>query len=195
MTKRILSLALCAALMLALLIPAAMAEEIAEDNTMYVYTENKADLNVRDVPNGEIIGALKYGEKVQIVSLINDNWAMIVYGDGIGCVNRRFLAPIETSELEALLSKNDHYTGDTVADINAEFASAVAVEPYRISIRPARVSSVVNLRWIPSETGMIIAQYKATEKLTVLKELDHYLQVQDTDTGDVGYINRQFAVK
>lgn len=195
MTKRILSMALFAVLMLALLIPAAVAEEIAEENIMYVFTENKANLNVRDVPNGEVIGFLKYGDKVQIISLINDSWAMIEYGDGIGCVNRRFLAPIETSKLEELLSENDHYTGDTVADINAEFASAVAVEPYRISIRPARVSSWVNLRWIPSETGMIIAQYKATEKLTVLKELDHYLQVQDTDTGDVGYINKQFAVK
>ena len=51
------------------------------------------------------------------------------------------------------------------------------------------------MRWIPSETGRVIAQYKATEALIVLKEMDHYLQVQDPDTGDVGYIHKKFAAR
>ena len=40
-----------------------------------------------------------------------------------------------------------------------------------------------------------IAQYKATEELVVLKELQYYLQVQDPDTGDVGYIHKKFAAR
>jgi hypothetical protein len=51
------------------------------------------------------------------------------------------------------------------------------------------------MRWIPSETGRVITRYKATEELIVLKEMDHYLQVQDPDTGDVGYIHKKFAAK
>ena len=69
------------------------------------------------------------------------------------------------------------------------------VDDYKITARPARVTSLVNMRWIPSETGRIIAQYKATEQLIVLKELKYYLQVRDPDTGDVGYIHKKFAVR
>ena len=82
-----------------------------------------------------------------------------------------------------------------MTDINAEFASAVDVDDYKITARPARVTSLVYMRWIPSETGRIIIGYKATEQLIVLKELDHYLQVQDPDTGDVGYIHKKFAAR
>jgi len=97
--------------------------------------------------------------------------------------------------LQKLAEEEDSYTGDPIADINAEFASAVDVEDYRVTARPARVTSWVNMRWIPSETGMIIAQYGTTEELIVLKELNHYLQVKDPDTGDVGYIHKKFAAR
>ena len=82
-----------------------------------------------------------------------------------------------------------------MTDISAEFASAEDVDNYRVIIRPARVTSWVNMRWIPSEAGMIITQYKANAELIVLKETDHYLQVQDPDTGDVGYIHKKFAAR
>ena len=121
-------------------------------------------------------------------------------GSGMGewpaYVNRRFLIPVEPDLLKKLIEEEkESMSGDPLTDINEEFRSAKAVEPYKVMARPARVTSWVNMRWIPSETGMIIAEYKATEELTVLKELDHYLMVQDPDTGDVGYIHKQFAAK
>ena len=205
MIKRILSLFTAAVLMLAVLVPAALAEEISPDNVYYVYTENGKPLNVRDNPNGEIVGTLPFGTKVQVTSVNNDEWAVITFqydkeGYGIGewpaYVNVRFLIKVDPEELIRLLEEEtQNYTGDPVADINAEFASAVDVEDYRITARPARVTSWVNMRWVPSETGMIIAQYRTTEALIVLKELEHYLQVQDPDTGDVGYIHKKFAAR
>ena len=204
MKKRIISLILAALMLTAAFAAAALAEETA-DNELYVYTENKKPLNVRSAPNGEVIGSLPYGTKVRVQSFINDNWAVISYhyadptngeGDWPAYVNRRYLIPVVPEELEKVLeAEKEKYTGDPLTDINNEFAAAKTVEPYKVTVRPARVTSWANMRWIPSETGMIIAQYKATEELTVLKELDNYLMVQDPDTGDVGYIHRKYAAR
>ena len=199
MLKRILSMALAAVLALAMLTGAAFAEEVAEEEsrTYYVYTENGKGLNVRSAPNGDIIGELNYGEEVKVYGIINDTWAMIHFmNDEPGYVNVRFLIDIKPEELQKLMEEElDNVTGDPMTDIEAEFASAVDVADYKITARPARVTSVVNMRWIPSETGRIIAQYKATEELVVLKELKYYLQVQDPDTGDVGYIHKKFGAR
>ena len=199
MLKRILSMALAAVLALAMLTGAAFAEEVTEEEsrTYYVYTENGKGLNVRSAPNGDIIGELNYGEEVKVYGIINDTWAMIHFmNDEPGYVNVRFLIDIKPEELQKLMEEElDNVTGDPMTDIEAEFASAVDVEDYKITARPARVTSVVNMRWIPSETGRIIAQYKATEELVVLKELKYYVQVQDPDTGDVGYIHKKFGAR
>ena len=203
MTRRIMTLILSAVLLAGILAPAALAEEAGTVREYYVYTENHKPLMVRSEPKGEVIGALEYGARVQVLSMVRDAWAEISFphtgaeeGSGSAYVNRRYLIDIPPEELtRAMESEAEAYTGDPLTDINAEFASATEVEPYRITIRPARVTSWVNMRWIPSETGMIVARYAATEELTVLKEMDHYLQVQDPDTGDVGYIHKRFAVK
>ena len=197
MLKRIISMTMAVVLALAVLTSAVFAEETEDESTYYVFTENGKELNVRNAPKGEIIGTLRYGEEVKVKAFINDYWALIDYQNSIpGYVSTRFLIPVQPDELRKAIEEEQKYiTGDPLMDIDAEFASAVSVEKYKITARPARVTSVVNMRWIPSETGRIIAQYKATEELIVLKELDHYLQVQDPDTGDVGYIHRKFAAR
>ena len=195
MLKKILLLALAMMLVLAAF-TSAFAEEVTEEKQYYVYTDNGNDLNVRDTPNGDIIGKVQYGQAVDVISFVNDYWAMISFGDGQGYVASRYIVPVDPEIIrKAIEEELDSYTGDPMIDIDAEFASAVDVDDYKITARPARVTSVVNMRWIPSETGRIIAKYKATEELVVLKELRYYLQVQDPDTGDVGYIHKKFAAK
>lgn len=195
MLKKILLLALAMMLVLAAF-TSAFAEEVTEEKQYYVFTDNGNDLNVRDRPNGDIIGKLQYGQAVDVISFVNDYWAMISFGDGQGYVASRYIVPVDPEIIrKAIEEELDSYTGDPMMDIDAEFASAVDVDDYKITARPARVTSVVNMRWIPSETGRIIAKYKATEELVVLKELRYYLQVQDPDTGDVGYIHKKFAAR
>ena len=195
MLKKILLLALAMMLVLAAF-TSAFAEEVTEEKQYYVYTDNGNDLNVRDTPNGDIIGKVQYGQAVDVISFVNDYWAMISFGDGQGYVASRYIVPVDPEIIrKAIEEELDSYTGDPMTDIDAEFASAVDVDDYKITARPARVTSVVNMRWIPSETGRIIAKYKATEELVVLKELRYYLQVQDPDTGDVGYIHKKFAAR
>ena len=195
MLKKILALTL--AVVIALACTAVFAEEVGEDTTYWVFTDNGKELNVRNAPGGDIIGKLKYGEQVTVVSFINDEWAAINYKDSeLGYVSTRFLIKADPEEVKKLIEEEQsEITGDPMTDINAEFASAVDVDEYKITARPARVTSLVYMRWIPGETGRIIMGYKATEQLIVLKELDHYLQVQDPDTGDVGYIHKKFAAR
>ena len=203
--KKFLILLLTAALLLSVLAPAALAGEASGETEYYVYTENGKPLNVRSGPNGKIVGTLNSGEKLENIVSVDKNWVEITFhytdpekgeGDWSAFVNRRYLLNFDPAGLQELVAAEEEgITGDPLMDINAEFAEAMAVEPYRIMIRPARVSSWVNMRWIPSETGMIVAQYKATEELIVLKDMKNYLQVQDPDTGDVGYIHRKFAVR
>ena len=196
MLKRILTMILAAMLALAVFLPAAFADESADGNTYYVYTDNGKDLNMYDAPNGEIIGTLAYGEKVEITAFINDYWALITYADRPAYVNRRFLIKVEPELLEKYLAEEkEAYTGDPLMDITEEFKNAKTVEPYKVKMRPARVTSWVNMHWIPSETGMILARYKATEELVVLKELKYYLMVKDEDTGEIGYIHKKFAAR
>ena len=202
MNKRILSIILAAVLLFAAFGTAACAEE-ENGNVYYVYTDNGKPLNVRNAPNGDIVGSLPGGSKVEVMSFNSDNWAMITFhydnsGSGMGdwpaYVNRRYLIKVEPEVLTKAI-ESEESTGDPMADIYNEFAHAVSVEPYKITVRPARVTGWVSMRWIPSETGAVIARYKATEELLVLKELEDYLQVQDPDTGDVGYIHKKFAAR
>ena len=206
MKKRILSLMLAAVLALAAFIPAALAEETGSANEYYVFTDNTGkQLNVRAEPNGEVVGSLEQGTKVEIVSFVNENWAMINFtydkaGFGAGewpaYVSRRYLIDVDPAELaKAIDTELENYTGDPLTDVLMEIASAVDVENYKITVRPARVTSWVSMRWFPSQVGPVLKTYKATEELIVLKEMDHYLQVQDPDTGDVGYIHKMFAAK
>lgn len=206
MKKRILSLMLAAVLALAAFIPAALAEETGSANEYYVFTDNTGkQLNVRAEPNGEVVGSLEQGTKVEIVSFVNENWAMINFtydkaGFGVGewpaYVSRRYLIDVDPAELaKAIDTELENYTGDPLTDVLMEIASAVDVENYKITVRPARVTSWVSMRWFPSQVGPVLKTYKATEELIVLKEMDHYLQVQDPDTGDVGYIHKMFAAK
>ena len=46
-----------------------------------------------------------------------------------------------------------------------------------------------------SKSAELMATYKQNEKLLVIKETNNWYQVEDQDTGDVGFINKQFVVQ
>ena len=206
MMKRILSLMLTAVLITALCMSVASAEEAVSEKEYYVYTNNTGKaINVREEPNGAIVGTLEQGDKVKVVSFVNAAWAIISYsydkeGSGEGewpaCVSRRYLIDIDPAELARVIEEEkEQYTGDVLEDMAAEFTSAIFVPHYRIIVRPARVTSWVDMRWVPSSVGPAIFSYTAGQELIVLAETAHYLQVQDPDEGIVGYIHKMFAAR
>ena len=210
MKKQIISLAIIAVLM-AMFIPTLAA---AEERTMYVYTDNGKSLNVRSAPNtgDNIIGSLKYGEPVDVISISN-GWAKIWWGQsyygefGTAYVQSRFLlnykpAPYSAQPTAAPASGTSGTASNTsdyakeFSSMNAEFKSAKLVAvPYTVVARPSRASGWVNLRWAPSTEAERIATCSQGRELTVLAELKNWYQVQDPETGMIGFIMSKYVTR
>lgn len=205
--KRMISLLLVLLMAMGMMIPAAMAEEetATGEGYYYVYTENGKTLNVRETPGGKVVGSLKYGSRIHVDAFVDSNWALIVYnynngygkGDYAAFVNRRFLQKTkpEAKAASSSTAKKTTTTGtvSTIEELNKEFASAKKVTPYKVYSRPTRVTGWINLRWAPSLKAEVIGTYKANTSLMVIKELKNWLQVEDPETGDVGFVKKQFV--
>ena len=199
--KKIFSLML-AIMLLVLLVPASISESQGTD--MYVCTKNGKPLNVRSSMSTEddsnIIGSLKYGTKV-ITYGHQNGWAMIDYGNTTGYIMYRFLvkekpAPYTSSASTAPAQKNTSFStkdASTVAQLNTLIASAEFVTPYTVTVRPARASGWVYLRWFPSKSAETLASFPANYELTVIAELKDWYQVSDPESGKVGFVYKSYV--
>ena len=207
MKKRLIAL-LTVLVLAAALIPAAVAEDDSVPDSAgyyYVYTENGKGLNVRDTPAGDIVGSLKYGTRIYCYYRDGGNgWALIDYkynkpGYGYGTyacfISSRYLRKSKPEPRNTEKASAAAGTTDVATEINAEFRSAKKVIPFAVTVRPSRAGGWVNMRWAPSKSAEILATYKANEKLLVIKELKDWYQVEDQDTGDVGFISKQYVVQ
>ena len=203
MSKRILSLLLAVMMMSTLFISLAHADGW----TMYVYTDNGRTLNVRSDPTGgkNIIGRLNYGSAVSVRMTMANGWAAIDYAAGVGgvaYVQSRFLVnskpapktptPVPTKSVTPITPAASSGLFDSM---NAEFRSAVRVSPYTVIARPSRASGWVNLRWAPSTEAERIATCPQGKELTVLAQTSSWYQVQDPQTGMIGFIMQKFVYR
>jgi uncharacterized protein YgiM (DUF1202 family) len=193
------------------MIPAALAEDDtphATEGYYYVYTENGKGLNVRESPGGEVVGSLKYGSRIYCYYRDGGNgWALIDfyynkpgygYATYAAFVSSRYLRkskPPANPKSDSSSGSSAAGTADVAAEINAEFRSAKRVTPFTVTVRPTRASGWVNMRWAPSKSAEVMATYKQNERLLVIRELTNWYQVEDQDTGDVGFISKQFVVQ
>ena len=209
MKKRLVALLTVLVLAAAILIPAAVAEDNTPSDSegyYYVYTENGKGLNVRATPGGDIVGSLKYGTRIYCYyrdggtgwALIDYNYNMpgVGYGTYACFISSRYLRKSKPPARQSSdTSSKSAAATDSTDSINAEFRSAKKVDPFSVTVRPSRASGWVNLHWAPSKSSEIMATYKANAKLLVIQELNNWYQVEDQDTGDVGFISKQFVVK
>lgn len=215
MNKRFLSILLVLMLALLAVVPAFAAEDGEEEDSIspstagyyYVYTENGKGLNVRETAGGKVVGSLKYGTKIYCYYRDGGNgWALIDYtydkpGYGKGTyacyISSRYLRKNKPAAYSGnKKNKNSTVTvTDTFDEVNAEFRSAKKVDPYRIYVNPTRASGWVNMRWAPSLNAELIANYGQNAQLTVLQETTHWLMVEDPNTGDIGYMKKEFTVR
>ena len=209
MKKRLTAWILALVLTLCGLVPAALAGDETppeEAGYYYVYTENGKGLNVRETPGGKVVGSLRWGSRVYVDAFVDGAWALITFryelpGYGVGnyaaYINRRFLTrkkPVKDEDGQNAKAAEEA-PADPLEAINKEFKESKKVSPYRVTVRPARVSGWVNMHWAPSNDSELLATYKANDTLLVIRELPNWLQVEDQDTGDVGFINRQFVAE
>ena len=193
--------------MLAIVILAVSAcAALAEDNgsVMYVYTGNGKGLNVRSsmsLTEDNYITSLPYGTKVFTYGTPQPGWTYIEIGNISGYVMSRYLvknkpAPYDgssgSSASEADPRNFDTRAATTVEQINTLLISATAVTPYIVTVRPTRASGWVYMRWIPSRNAEQVATFAANKQLIVIAELKDWLQVQDPDSGKVGFVYKSY---
>ena len=207
MKKQIISLLLIAVMAAMFLPTVAFADYYG---TQWVYTDNGKSLNVRSTPStgNNIIGSLKYGAEVTVVEMYSNGWAQILweqnaYGEfGVAYVQRRFLVNHKPTSQPAQ-SSTAPASGDTAAAVdlakafstmNDEFRTGKLVaNPFTVYARPSRASGWVNLRWAPSTEAERIATCSQGKALTVIGETKNWYQVQDPQTGMIGFISRQYV--
>ena len=205
MARRLITLALIAALA-AVFLPALAAADYYY-GTMYVYTDNGKGLNVRRDPytGNNIIGSLNFGDEVTVVEITSSGWAQILWEEGYygeysaAYVQSRFLVSYNPGSGPAQPIPapvwDDTDDAGAFSAMNAEFVTGKKVSPYTVTARPSRASGWVNLRWAPSTEAERIATCRQGKKLTVLAELKNWYQVQDPETGMIGFIMRQYVTR
>lgn len=200
MTKRFLALVVTVALVMVLFIPSSLAYY-----TMWVYTENGGSLNARLTPSygDNVAFQIPYGTEVTVEYHLGNGWTCLVAAGAYDnvYVQTRYLtasAPGPRPTPHGGGSGGGSGSSASAAEmtaINKEFAAARRVTPYTVETKSARATGSVNLRWAPHKKAELIRSYKSGVELTVIAELKDWMQVQDPQTGDVGFIRHDFLVR
>ena len=202
MRKRFLSLILISALVLGLTLPCAQAGALGAYVTRYVYTQNGLSLNVRESPStgAKVIGGLPYGTAVEVRGYTGGSvWAIISYYGATAYVQSRYLVdyypgPKPTQQPVTPTPAPYSDAQKILDEMNAEFRSAkTGNAPFTVAARPSRSSGWVNLRWAPSLDAEVISKCYSGKVLTVIRELKNWYQVEDPETGSIGFISRQYV--
>ena len=202
MTKRILSMALIA-VMLLMFIPSAQASW-----TMYVSPASGSTVNLREAPStdSKLLLQVEYGTALR-VEYVSNGWACIDWN--VGSIGYGFMmVKYLTNEYRAPGPNNQKKTSnptpkpqldkDNLAvhyqNMNEQFRSFRKVtNHYIVYGKPERATGWVNLRYAPNEKATLIRQVRRNEILTVIGETDRWYQVEDPQTGIVGYISRYYV--
>ena len=183
-------------LMLAVFVPAAAlaGEESPNAHAGYYYvkTGNGKGLNVRDNPNGKVVGSLKYGTRVYVDAFSDSEWALITYRYDNGHGKNDYAAYVSTRFL--VRSNPGKFQGSSSSSAaNTVKRTEKAVSPYTIVSRPSRAAGWVNLRSTPSTEAKVLTRCYAGKSLTVVAELNGWFKVVDPANGAIGYISSKYV--
>ena len=196
MFKRTLILVM--ALVLAL---SACATALAE--TKWIKTKNGKPATARSEPdvNSTWVGEFAYGTEVYTMGTAPVNGYTELSNGGGMWVLTRFLVdyqpgpyvPSSDSGSSGKGGKSSSNSGgDVQSAIYNEFKAAKWVEPYTVVTYHNRSSGIINMRYAPSKNAPLVESYRPGELLEVICELKDWIEVQDPETGKVGYIRHDF---
>ena len=165
--------------------------------TKWIKTHNGKPANARSEPdiNSTWVGDFPYGSEVYTMGTAPVNGYTELSNGGGMWVLTRFLV---SSPPAPYVPGSDSGKGSSSSDGNAqsaiygEFRAARWVTPYNVFTCHNRSSGVINMRYAPSKNAPLIESYKPGEPLTVICEMKDWIEVQDPETGKVGYIRHDF---
>ncbi len=197
MIKRFLAMTVIVVLAMVMFIPASMASF-----DMWVYTANGKTLNAREYPSTDspVLFNIPYGTKVTVDYHLGNGWTRLYAAGAYDWVfvQTRFLVntppgPKPTPEPDS--GKSGSGTAVSQNELIAEFNAAKLVTPYEVVTRNSRATGTVNMRWAPSKSAPLIESYSNGTPLLVIAELKTWRQVEDPETGAVGFIRQDFLAK
>lgn len=172
--------------------------------TRYIYSQNGKGVHIRYGPStdADVLCTADFGTKVTVVRNLGTGWSEIYWGgDDRFYIMTRFLVkskPSKSTHTESSSSSKKQSSGTTAAaaasassiqTLNNTFKTFKAVSvPYFVTVHPSRASGVVYVRFAPSKETDVLFAAREGKELSVIGELDGWYQVQDPDTGSVGYV-------
>lgn len=194
MSKRLLALVAVMVLIMTMVafVPSAMAWE-----WRYSHCSNGKPLLCREGPGKEynVIGSFPYGEQIGVARDLGNGWSEVYWGSqGIGycmtsLMSRTQPGPYTPSPTPSTTTTTDAY--------NNLFKQAKLVNPYTITLNATKNSQgSANVRWAPSKKATLLAKYAPGAQVKVIAELGtKWFQVQDPNTGAVGFVNVAYVSK
>lgn len=165
--------------------------------TKWIKTNNGKPANARSAPdvNSDWVGEFPYGSEVYTMGSAPVNGYTELSNGGGMWVLTKFLVnskpgPYVPGGNSGKSSSSS--SGDTQNVIYSEFKAARWVTPYEVVTCHNRSSGVINMRFAPSKNAPLVEAYKPGETLTVICELKDWIEVQDPETGKVGFIRHDF---
>lgn len=183
---------------------------VAQAETMYVDTPNGGSVNLRIGPdaNDEILTSVPYGQPVEVIEfLLGGSFVNVSYNGYYGYIALRYLsnyppypnptfvpAPTVRPNPNPRPTKapNPQPSGNTLEkELAAMFKGFVSTD-YEVYVVPSTPTTYVNMRWAPSKSAPVRAQYWANNTLRVLSENGSWSEVYDSTTGATGFIMSSF---
>lgn len=196
MIKRILSLAVVMILAMALLATSASAWEWRYSHCV----SNGKPLKIRSGPSKDypVVGSVPYGEQIGVDHDLGNGWSEVIWGSVpayamTALMSRTYPGPYQpTKKPDVTPGPSDSSSSTTVDQMNTLVKAANFVNPYLVTAHTTRASGWVYMRWFPSRKSDAVATYPANKQLNVIAELKDWYQVEDPDTGKIGFVYKSY---
>lgn len=176
--------------------------------TMYINTSNGGSVNLRSGPSADedILVSVPYGEAVDVIDMLfGSSWVNVNYNGYYGYISSRYLSdypPPAPGPLPTFVpaptarpnpTKQPSGGGSSLEKTLSQMFAGFKTASYQAVVVPSTPSNYVNLRWAPSKSAPIRAQYWAGNTLQVLGDNGSWVEVYDTATNAHGYMMSTFV--
>lgn len=191
--KKIISLVLC--FMFVLMLPLGA---LAQDK-MYVVSKNGKGVNLRQGPSSKdaILVTVPYGKQVVIVELLaGSSWANVEYEGHYGYMMMRYLTydkPGPKPNPDPSPTKNPD--GGDEAKLLKKVFKGFEAQSYNAMVVPSTPTNFVNMRWAPTTSAPVRAQFWAGNVVQVLSKNGSWSEIYDASSNTHGFMMSKFLSK
>ena len=195
MMKRVITVILAVALLVALAVPA-----VADAFTLYA-TKSGVKVYAKKDTSSRVYKKLSKGQKVLIEKKSGKWYAILVEdpaGDGqtLGWIQAKYLSTTKPSkDKKKKTTPAPKSTTQSTKEINRVLDTMRDVAPYDAEVVTKTERGTVALRRQPTQAGALILHLMNGAPVRVLAEGDGWFQVSDPTSGNTGYMASKYIVR